>query len=74
MESDERIQSHVLSIWRESMKFLSIGGREGMLLLTDRHLMFIHKTEAKMKWWRAVTERQILNMLKTKNIMIQHDG
>lgn len=74
MESDEHIQSHVLSIWRESTKFLSIGGREGMLLLTDRHLMFIHKTEAKMKWWRAVTERQILNMLKTKNIMIQHDG
>ncbi len=74
MESDERIQSHVLSIWRESMKFLSIGGREGMLLLTDRHLMFVHKTEAKMKWWRAVTERQVLNILKTKNIMIHHDG
>jgi len=74
MESDEHIQSHVLSIWRESTKFLSIGGREGMLLLTDRHLMFIHKTESKMKWWRAVTERQILNILKTKNIMIHHDG
>ena len=45
MESDERIQAHILSVWRESKKFLSIVGKEGMLLLTDRHLMFVHKTE-----------------------------
>jgi len=74
MNSDERIQTHVLSIWRESLKFMSIGGREGMLVLTDKHLMFIHKTEAKMKWWQAVVQRQTLSLLKSKNIMVHHDG
>ena len=74
MESGERIQAHVVSIWREAKKFMSIGGREGMLLLTDKHLMFIHKTQAKMKWWQAVVPRQVLMFLKSKNTMIRHDG
>ncbi len=46
MDSDERILAHVVSVWRESKKFLSIGGREGMLILTVRLLMFDHKTVA----------------------------
>jgi hypothetical protein len=74
MDSDERIQAHVLSVWRESLKFMSIGGREGMLVLTDKHLMFVHKTEAKMKWWQAVVQRQTLSLLRSKNIMVRHDG
>ena len=47
MDSDEKIQAHLVSVWREAKKFLSIGGKEGMLVLTDRHLCFVHKTEAK---------------------------
>ena len=74
MQSDEKIQAHIVSIWRESKKFLSIGGREGMLVLTDKHLMFIHKTEAKMKWWKAITQRQVINFIRSKNTMIRHDG
>ena len=76
MDSGEHIVAHVVSVWRESKKFVSIGGREGMLLLTDRHLMFVHKTEAKMKWWQAVVQRQIVSLLKdkAKNIMTTHDG
>jgi len=76
MDSDERILAHIVSVWRESKKFLSIGGREGMLILTDRHLMFVHKTEAKRKWWQAIVERQIVDLLKdkSKNIMIMQDG
>jgi len=76
MDSDERILAHVVSVWRESKKFLSIGGREGMLILTDRHLMFVHKTEAKKKWWQAIVERQIVDLLKdkSKNIMTMQDG
>lgn len=74
MQSDERIQAHIVSIWRESKKFLSIGGKEGMLVLTDKHLMFIHKTEAKMKWWKAITQRQVINFIRSKNTMIRHDG
>ena len=76
MDSDERIIAHVVSVWRESKKIMSIGGREGMLILTERHLMFIHKTEAKMKWWQAVVQRQIVNLLRdrSRNIMSDHDG
>jgi len=74
MESDEKIQAHLVSVWREPKKFLSIGGKEGMLVLTDKHLMFVHKTEAKMKWWQAIRQRQVITFLKSKNTMIRHDG
>ena len=74
MDSDEKIQAHVLSVWREAKKLFSIHGKEGMLFLTDRHLMFVHKTEAKMKWWQAATQRQVLSLLKSNDVMIRHDG
>jgi len=76
MDSDERILAHIVSVWRESKKFFSIGGREGMLILTDRHLMFVHKTEAKKKWWQAIVQRYIVDLLKdkAKNIMTMQDG
>jgi len=74
MQPDEKIQAHLVSVWRESKKFFSIGGKEGMLVLTDKHLMFIHKTESKINWWKAITQRQVINFLKSKNTMIRHDG
>ncbi len=74
MQSDEKIQAHLVSIWRESKKFFSIGGKEGMLILTDKHLTFVFKTEARMKWWKAITQRQVINFIKSKNTMIIHDG
>ena len=74
MQSDEKIQAHLVSIWRESEKFFSIGGKEGMLVLTDKHLSFVFKTEARMKWWKAITQRQVINFIKSKNTMIIHDG
>ena len=74
MQLDEKIQAHLVSIWRESKNFFSIGGKEGMLVLTDKHLMFIHKTEAKMRWWQAIRQRQVISFLKSKNTMIHHDG
>ena len=74
MQPDEKIQAHLVSVWRESKKFFSVGGKEGMLVLTDKHLMFIHKTEAKMKWWQAIRQRQVINFLKSKNTIIRHDG
>ena len=74
MDSDEQIQAHLVSVWREAKKFLSIGGKEGMLVLTDRHLCFVHKTEAKKKWWTSIVSRQVLKLMKSKNTMITHDG
>jgi hypothetical protein len=68
------IQAHLVSVWRESKKFFSIGGREGMLVLTDKHLVFVHKTESKINWWKAIIQRQVVNFIKSKNTMIRHDG
>ncbi len=74
MDNDESIQAHILSVWREAKKLFSIHGKEGMLVLTDKHLMFIHKTEAKMRWWSAATQRQVIRFVKSKDVMIQQDG
>jgi len=74
MDSNERIQAHILSVWRQTKKFFSISGKEGMLFLTDRHLMFVTKTEAKTRWWQAAIQRQAVTLLKSKNVMIRHDG
>lgn len=74
MEKDEKIQAHVLSVWKESKKLFSLHGTEGMLVLTDKHLMFINKTEAKMRWWNAATQRQVITLTKSKDVMIQQDG
>ena len=74
MDRDERIQAHIMSVWRESKKLFSMHGTEGMLILTDKHLMFVHKTEAKMRWWDAATKRQVLTLMKSKDVMIEQDG
>lgn len=71
---EERIHSHIVSVWRESKKFFTIGGREGMLLLTDSRLMFVHKTASKMRWWRAIVDRQTVMFIKSKNTMVLNDG
>jgi hypothetical protein len=73
MDQDEQIQTHILSVWCEEKKFFK-HGVEGMLFLTQKHLIFVTKTEAKMKWWVAAVERQIRNLLESKNIMLHHDG
>ena len=43
MEEDEKIHAHIVSVWREAKGFFTIGGKEGMLFLTDNHLMFVSK-------------------------------
>lgn len=74
MDPDEKIHAHVVSVWREKNKLFSVGGRECMLILTDRHLMMIQKTQSKFKWWQAVVQRQVLRFMKSKDTMITHDG
>ena len=45
MESEEKIQAHVLSVWKESRGFFGGKGKEGMLILTNKRLLFIKKIE-----------------------------
>jgi len=74
MDYDEKIQAHILSVWRESKKIFSVLGTEGMLFITNHRLIFVNKTQAKMKWWSAATQRQVLTFMKSNNVMIRHDG
>lgn len=74
MESDEKIRAHIVSVWREGGSFMSIGGKEGMLFLTDRHLMFVRKTERMKKWWKATVTRQVVRLIQNSDVMITHDG
>ena len=74
MEEKEEIQAHVLSVWRESRGFFSGKGKEGMLILTNKYLYFISKTEAGMRWWGAIRTRQIVRLLQFKDVMVIEDG
>ena len=74
MESEEKIQAHILSIWKESRGFLGGKGKEGMLILTNKRLLFISKTEAGIKWWGAVRTRQTVRLLQSNDVMVIEDG
>jgi len=74
MQSEEKIQAHVLSVWREPNEFFGGRGKEGMLILTNNRLVFVKKTEAGMRWWGAVRTRQIVRLLRSKDVMFTEDG
>jgi len=74
MVFDEKIHAHLMSVWRESKSFFGVGGKEGMLLLTDNHFIFLKRTERMKKWWGAASKRQVVTLLQNKNTMLRHDG
>tara|TARA_Y100001949_G_scaffold58579_1_gene49427 strand:- start:535 stop:1026 length:492 start_codon:yes stop_codon:yes gene_type:complete len=74
MVEEEEIQAHVLSVWKEGRGFFSGKGKEGMLILTNKCLYFISKTEAGIRWWGAIRTRQIVRLLQFKDVMIIEDG
>ena len=74
MDAEEEIQAHILSVWKEKRGFFSGKGSEGMLILTNKRLLFIKKTEAPMKWWGAIRTRQIVRLLQNKDVMFTEDG
>ena len=74
MEEEEEIQAHILSVWKESRGFFSGKGKEGMLILTNKRICFIKKTEAGMKWWGAIRTRQTVRLLQSKDVMVMEDG
>ena len=74
MDSDEKIRAHIVSVWREGGSFMSIGGKEGMLFLTDKHLMFVRKTERMKKWWKASVTRRVVTLIHDGDVMLTQDG
>ena len=74
MDEDEKIHVQLVSVWRESNAFFSVGGKEGMLFLTDNHMLFLRRTERMKKWWKAAVTRQVVTLTQNNNVMITHDG
>ena len=74
MDMEEEIQAHILSVWKEKRGFFSGKGSEGMLILTNKRLLLIKKTEAPMRWWGAIRTRQIVRLLQNKDVMFKEDG
>tara|TARA_B100000029_G_C17215906_1_gene829855 strand:- start:233 stop:733 length:501 start_codon:yes stop_codon:yes gene_type:complete len=74
MEFNEKIHTHLMSVWRESKSLFGVGGKEGMLLLTDNHLVFLRRTERMKKWWKAAVSRQVITLLQNNNTILRHDG
>jgi len=74
VEEEEKIQAHILSVWREAKGFFTIGGKEGMLFLTDKHLMFVSKTERTKYWWEPAVKRQNIAFLRAGNMLVTQDG
>ena len=74
MEEGEKIHVHLVSVWRESNSFFPVGGKEGMLFLTDKHLLFLRRTERMKNWWKATATRQVVTLHHNNNVMITHDG
>ncbi|HXV51334.1 MAG TPA: hypothetical protein VD689_04330 [Nitrosopumilaceae archaeon] len=73
MDPNEKIKAHLLSVWKEEKKLFS-KGRECMFFLTDKHVIFITKTEAKVQWWKPAVQRQIITIMKSNDVMLTHDG
>jgi len=74
MDNDEKIHAHLVSVWRESKAFFSVGGKEGMLFLTDNHMMFVSKTERTKYWWEPVVKRQNISFLRSGSMLKTQDG
>ena len=74
MEDNEKIHAHIVSVWREAKGFFTIGGKEGMLFLTDRHMMFVSKTERTKYWWEPVVKRQNIAFLRSGSMLKTQDG
>jgi hypothetical protein len=74
MDSDEKIKTHLLSVWLEEKKLLG-RGKECMFFVTDKGLYFVSKTVAKPQWWKSTVQRQTLILLRDPdNTILNHDG
>jgi hypothetical protein len=61
---DEEIKAHLFWVWGEEDGFLK-RGKEGMLVITDRRMVFITKTEMTFRMHDTHTTRQF-NRFKNK--------
>lgn len=70
---DEQIKAHLFWIWKEDEGLLK-RGKEGMLVITDRRLAFISKTEMTFAAHRAHSIRQLNRFKDEENVFRPAEG
>ncbi|HZT36070.1 MAG TPA: hypothetical protein VFA15_09125 [Nitrososphaera sp.] len=73
VEWDEQIKAHLFWIWKEDEGLLK-RGREGMLVITDRRLAFISKTEMAYRAHDAHSHRQLNRFKEGENVFRPAEG
>ena len=70
---DEEIKAHLFWIWGEQEGFLK-RGKEGMLVITDRRLVFISKTEMTYRMHDTHNTRQFNRFKSKENVFRPAEG
>lgn len=70
---DEQIKAHLFWVWGEEEGFLK-RGKEGMLVITDRRLAFITKTEMTYRMHDAHSGRQFNRFKSGENVFRPAEG
>lgn len=73
VEWDEKIKAHLFWIWKEDEGFLK-RGKEGMLVITDRRLAFISKTEMTFRAHDTHSTRQFNRFKAGENVFRPAEG
>jgi hypothetical protein len=70
---DEQIKAHLFWVWNEGEGFLK-RGKEGMLVITDRRLAFITKTDMSYKMHETHSIRQAKRFEAGENVFRPAEG
>ena len=73
VEWDEQIKAHLFWIWKEDEGLLK-RGKEGMLVITDRRLVFVSKTEMTYKAHETHSLRQLNRFKDKENVFRPAEG
>lgn len=73
VEWDEQIKAHLFWVWGEPEGFFK-RGKEGMLVITDRRLAFIIKTEMTYRMHDTHTTRQFNRFKNKENVFRPAEG
>jgi hypothetical protein len=70
---DEQIKAHIFWVWKEGEGFFK-HGKEGMLVITDRRLAFIIKTDMTYKMHETHSMRQLKRFEAGENVFRPAEG
>ncbi len=73
LEWNEQIKAHLMWIWGGEDGFMK-RKREGMLVATEKNLIFITKTNMSYRVHQVHSDRQLLRFKENKNVFLPVEG